>query len=169
MEGVNVAASPVQGRQVVDVSFLLAHASHVLATRITAAFAELGITPREYCVLAHAMSGQYTQIELATIADLDKTTMLNSMDYLERAGYAERTPSPTDRRARIIAVTPAGARLVAQGHQIADRVHGEVLDALPADQRDVLTSALGTLVTGVLAEPVTSQRPVRRPRAGNVR
>jgi MarR family transcriptional regulator for hemolysin len=168
MASVNVEASPIQGRQVVDVSFLLAHASHVLATRMTAAFAEIGITPREYCVLAHAMSGQHTQIELATIADLDKTTMLNSMDHLERAGYAERTPSPADRRARIIAVTPAGAALVAQAHQIADRVHGEVLDALPADQRDVLTSALGTLVTGVLAEPVTSERPVRRPRAGTV-
>ena len=76
MGGVDVAASPIQGRQVVDVSFLLAHASHVLATRMTAAFAEIGITPREYCVLAHAMCGQYTQIELATIADLDKTTML---------------------------------------------------------------------------------------------
>jgi MarR family transcriptional regulator, transcriptional regulator for hemolysin len=169
MAGVKVAASAVQGRQVVDVSFLLAHASHVLATRMAAAFAEIGITPREYCVLAHAMGGQYTQIELATIADLDKTTMLNSMDYLERAGYAERTPSPSDRRARIIAVTPAGATLVAQGHQIADRVHGEVLGELPADQRDVLTGALTTLVTGVLADPVTSHRAVRRPRANSVR
>ena len=163
-----IAAGPITGRQVRDLSFLLNHTSHVLATRMTAAFAEIGITPREYCVLAHAMSGQYTQIELATIADLDKTTMLNSMDYLEREGYAERTPSPSDRRARIIAVTPAGARLVAEGNQIADRVHGEVLDALPTDQRDVLTSALGTLVTGVLAEPATSERPVRRPRAGTV-
>jgi MarR family transcriptional regulator, transcriptional regulator for hemolysin len=166
MSAMNVAASPIEGRQVVDVSFLLAHTSHVLATRMTAAFAEIGITPREYCVLAHAMCGQHTQIELATIADLDKTTMLNSMDYLERAGYAERTPSPSDRRARIIAVTPAGAELVARGHQIADRVHGEVLDALPTDQRDVLTSALATLASGVLAAPVAAERPVRRPRAG---
>src|SRR6204780_5262132 len=115
MDAVNVAASPVQGRQVVDVSFLLAHASHVLATRMTAAFAEIGITPREYCVLAHAMSGQYTQIELATIADLEKTTMLTTMDYLEREGYAERTPSPSDRRARIIPVPPARAPPVGPG------------------------------------------------------
>jgi MarR family transcriptional regulator, transcriptional regulator for hemolysin len=77
-----VQPSPLLGRQVVDVSFLLAHSSHVLATRMTAAFAEIGITPREYCVLAHAMGGQHTQIELATLADLDKTTMLNTMDYL---------------------------------------------------------------------------------------
>ena len=77
------AAEPIAGRQVLDLSFLLTHASHVLATRMTAAFAEIGITPREYCVLAHAMGGAYTQIELAKLADLDKTTMLNTMDYLE--------------------------------------------------------------------------------------
>ncbi|HEX4291857.1 MAG TPA: MarR family transcriptional regulator, partial [Trebonia sp.] len=150
----SVAASPIQGRQVVDVSFLLAHTSHVLATRMTAAFAEIGIAPREYCVLAHAMTGSYTQIELAKLADLDKTTMLNTMDYLEGAGYAQRTPSPADRRARIISVTPAGAGLVAAGNEIADRVHREVLDALSAQQREAFTGALTSLVTGLLAEPV---------------
>jgi hypothetical protein len=88
-------AEPITGRQALDLSFLLTHASHVLATRMAAAFAEIGITPREYCVLAHAMGGQYTQIELAKVADLDKTTMLNTMDYLEREGYAERRRRPT--------------------------------------------------------------------------
>src|ERR1700730_4416978 len=115
------AAAPIAGRQVLDLSFLLSHASHVLATRMNSAFAEIGITPREYCVLAHAMGGQYTQIELAKLADLDKTTMLNTTDYVEREGYAERTPSPADRRARIIAVTQAGAALVAAGHEIRER------------------------------------------------
>jgi MarR family transcriptional regulator for hemolysin len=159
-------ASPVshRGRQVIDLSFLLNHTSHVLATRMTAAFAEIGITPRDYCVLAHAMSGQYTQIELAKLSDLDKTTMLNTLDELERAGYAERRPSPADRRVRIVTVTPAGAGLVATGHQIADRVHGEVLGALPAEQRQAFTGALTGLVTGLLAEPVECDRPVRRAR-----
>jgi len=59
--------------------------------------------------------------------------------------------------------------MVAWGHQIADRVHGEVLQTLPAEQRDILTSALTTLATGVLAEPATSERPVRRPRSGTGR
>jgi MarR family transcriptional regulator, transcriptional regulator for hemolysin len=130
------------GRQVLDLSFLLAHASHVLSTRMTAALAATGITPREYCVLAHAMEGQYTQIELAALSDLDKTTMLNTMDVLEREGYAERKPSPTDRRARIIMVTDAGASLAAACHEIADRVHAEVLDALPDNQRQAFTGAL---------------------------
>ena len=161
-----VSASPVsqRERQVIDLSFLLNHASHVLATRMTAAFAEIGITPRDYCVLAHAMSGEYTQIELAKLSDLDKTTMLNTLDELERAGYAERRPSPADRRVRIVTVTPAGAGLVAAGHQIADRVHGEVLDALPPGERQAFTGALTSLVAGLLAEPVECDRPVRRAR-----
>ena len=158
-------AEPIMGRQELDLSFLLSHASYVLATRMSAAFAEIGITPREYCVLAHAMGGQYTQIELAALADLDKTTMLNTVDYLEREGYAERTPTPADRLARIITVTAAGADLVAAGHEIADRVHREVLDALPEDQRLVFSGALIHLVRGLLAEPVPSERPVRRARA----
>jgi MarR family transcriptional regulator, transcriptional regulator for hemolysin len=86
------------------------------------------------------------------------------MDYLEGAGYAERTPSPADRRARIITVTEAGADLVTAGHDIADRVHREVLEALPADQREVLTAALAGLATGLLAEPAACDRPVRRAR-----
>jgi MarR family transcriptional regulator, transcriptional regulator for hemolysin len=159
-----VTAAPIAGRKVTDLSFLLNHASHVLATRMTAAFAEIGLAPREYCVLAHAVGGSYTQIELAKLSDLDKTTMLNTMDYLEQAGYAERVASPTDRRARIIAVTRAGAEVVAVGHKIADRVHREVLDALPAGQRLAFADALAGLVGGLLAEPAPCQRPVRRTR-----
>jgi len=161
------AAMPATGRRVLDLSFLLSHTAHVLATRMTAAFAEIGISPREYCVLAHALNGQYTQIELAKLSDLDKTTMLNTMDYLERAGYAERTPSPADRRARIIAVTPAGAALVAAGHQIADGVHRDVLDALPAGQQEAFTGALTSLAGGLLADPAAVERPVRRPRVAS--
>ncbi len=63
-----------------------------------------------------------------------------------------------------VTVTPAGAGLVATGHQIADRVHGEVLGALPPEQRQAFTAALTGLVTGLLAEPVESERPVRRAR-----
>lgn len=158
-------ASELEKRTVVDLSFLLNHASHVLATRMTAAFAEIGMTPRSYCVLSHAMSGGYTQIELAKLSDLDKTTMVITLDELEREGYAERRPSPTDRRARIVTVTPSGADAVAAGHRVADQVHGEVLEALPEEQRRAFVDALTGLTGGLLAEPVECERPVRRARA----
>jgi len=151
-------------RKVPDLSFMLAHAAHVLATRMTAAFAEIGITPRDYCVLNHAAAGELTQIELARLSDLDKTTMVVTLDELEGAGYAERRPSRADRRARVVVVTDEGRRLVAAGHEIADRVHQEVLAELPPASGGVFVSSLTQLVGGPLAEPVASERPVRRAR-----
>jgi len=151
-------------RTVPDLSFMLAHAAHVLATRMTAAFAEIGITPRDYCVLHHAASGELTQIELARLSDLDKTTMVVTLDELEEAGYAERRRSRADRRARVVVVTDEGRRLVAAGHEIADRVHQEVLAELPPASRGVFVGSLTQLVGGLLAEPVASERPVRRAR-----
>jgi DNA-binding MarR family transcriptional regulator len=68
----------------------------------------LGISPRAHNVLAAAMTGEHTQIEIARMIGLDKTTMVVTLDELQAAGLAERRPSATDRRARIIAVTPAG-------------------------------------------------------------
>ena len=151
-------------RTVPDLSFMLAHAAHVLATRMAAAFAEIGITPRDYCVLHHAASGELTQIELARLSDLDKTTMVVTLDELEEAGYAERRRSRADRRARVVVVTDEGRRLVAAGHEIADRVHQEVLAELPPASRGVFVGSLTQLVGGLLAEPVASERPVRRAR-----
>jgi MarR family transcriptional regulator, transcriptional regulator for hemolysin len=147
-----------------DLSFLLSHTSHVLTTRMTAALTEIGMTPRGYCVLMHAMPGDLTQIELARLTDLDKTTMVVTLDELEEAGLAERRASPADRRARIVAVTPEGERVVAAGAKIVDRVHGEVLEALPAAERAAFASALDRLAGGFLATPVECERPVRRTR-----
>jgi DNA-binding MarR family transcriptional regulator len=147
-----------------DLSFLLAHASHVLASRMTAALAEIGMTPRGHCVLVHAMPGELTQIELAKLTDLDKTTMVVTLDELEEAGYAERRISRTDRRARIVAVTSEGERIAAAGTEIVDRVHREVLEALPPAERDAFVSALTRLVDGHLASPSAGEPPVRRAR-----
>jgi MarR family transcriptional regulator, transcriptional regulator for hemolysin len=147
-----------------DLSFLLTHTSHVLATRMTAAFAEIGMTPRGFCVLVKAMPGGLTQIELAKLADLDKTTMVVTLDELAAAGYAERVPSPADRRARIVTVTEAGRRIAAAGQEIADLVHREVFEALPPGERDSFASALARLASGLLATPAESGRPVRRAR-----
>jgi DNA-binding MarR family transcriptional regulator len=151
-------------RTVPDLSYLLTHAGHVLATQMAVAMAEIGLTARGYCVLFHALETERTQIELAEISDLDKTTMVVTVDELERAGLAERRPSATDRRARIIAVTEAGRQAVAEGTKVADRVHRGVLDAVGPGQSEVLVSALQQLVDGYLAVPAGPGPQVRRAR-----
>jgi MarR family transcriptional regulator for hemolysin len=147
-----------------DLSFLLDHTSHVLRTQMAAALAEIGLTARMHCVLVHALEEERTQIQLAEIGDMDKTTMVVTVDALEKAGLAERRPSSTDRRARIIAVTEKGAEVARQSQEIADSVHRAALDALPEDEREVLLRAMNRLATGHLATPAEAPQAVRRAR-----
>jgi DNA-binding MarR family transcriptional regulator len=150
-------------RTVPDLTGMLMHAGHVLETQLTAALAEIGLSPRMQCVLVYALEQERTQIQLAELAYLDKTTMVGTVDALEKAGFAVRKPSETDRRARIVAVTPEGAKAAADGQRIVDKVHGDALAALAASQRKPFADSLAELVGGRLATPVEAQ-PVRRPR-----
>ncbi|MGC5009137.1 MarR family winged helix-turn-helix transcriptional regulator [Streptosporangium sp. DT93] len=147
-----------------DLSFLLDHTGHVLRTRMAAALAEIGLTPRMHCVLFHALEEERTQIQLAEIGDMDKTTMVVTVDALEKAGLAERRPSRTDRRARIVVVTEKGARTARRSQEIVDGVHRAALDALPADEAEVLVRAMRRLAEGHLATPVESPQAARRAR-----
>ncbi|GAA3467103.1 MarR family winged helix-turn-helix transcriptional regulator [Nonomuraea roseola] len=152
------------GRTAPDLSFLLDHTSHVLRTRMAAELAEIGLTPRMHCVLVHALEGERTQIQLAEIGDMDKTTMVVTVDALEKAGLAERRPSSTDRRARIISVTEKGAEVARRSQQIVDGVHRDALEALPEDEREVLLRAMKRLVEGHLSNPVELGQSARRAR-----
>ena len=148
-----------------DLAFLLSSAAHSLQTELTARLEHLGLTPRAQCVLIKALEGEQTQIRLAERCGLDKTTMVVTVDELEKAGLAERRPSPADRRARIIAVTEAGKALAEEGDALVAGVFADVLDSLPEDERAVFSSALSRLVSERLAHPPECVKPVRRPRA----
>jgi len=150
-----------------NLGWMLSHASYTLTTELTAALERLGVSPRAHCVLTSAATGEHTQTELAQMIGLDKTTLLVTLDELEAAGLVERRPSEKDRRVRVIAVTTAGRRKLAQAAKIVDRVHADVLEALPPAERAVFVDALGRLVGDRLAKPVACAQPVRRraPRA----
>ncbi|MFI7625425.1 MarR family winged helix-turn-helix transcriptional regulator [Microbispora rosea] len=147
-----------------DLSFLLDHSSHVLRTQMAAALAEIGLTARMHCVLVHALQEERTQIQLAELGDMDKTTMVVTLDALEQAGLAERRPSSIDRRARIVAVTEKGAQVAKRSQEIVDGVHRAALGSLPEEEAEVLVRALNRLVTGHLATAVEAPQPVRRAR-----
>ncbi|WP_328387993.1 MarR family winged helix-turn-helix transcriptional regulator [Nocardia sp. NBC_00416] len=147
-----------------DLSFLLDRTSHVLRTRMAAALAEVGLTTRMHCVLVHALEGERTQAQLAEIGDMDKTTMVVTVDALEKAGLAERRPSSVDRRARIIAVTDRGRELAARSQKIVDEVHRGALDSLPEGERETMLRALRRLTEGHLAEAAEAPPAARRAR-----
>jgi DNA-binding MarR family transcriptional regulator len=156
--------APADAGAELDLLLLLGQASHALSSELTARLADVGITPRAHCVLAHALRGQLTQGELAVVCGLDKTTMVVTLDELEREGLARRRPSTTDRRVRIVAVTAAGKRKVAQADAIVASVNANILSTLPARERQAFTSGLRRLLDERLSSPIHCDPPVRRPR-----
>jgi MarR family transcriptional regulator, transcriptional regulator for hemolysin len=145
-----------------NLGWLLSQASYALSTQLTASLESLGISPRAYCVLATAMTGELTQIELAKAVGLDKTTMVITIDELEAAGLAKRVPSKSDRRARVIAVTKAGERKVLRAEQIVEQTQQDALDELSERERKVFISALTRLVGGRLSQAAECSQPPRR-------
>jgi DNA-binding MarR family transcriptional regulator len=150
-----------------NLGWLLSQANHALLAENQVALAPLGVGSRGYCVLSTALGGTHTQTEIADRVGLDKTTMVVTVDELERLGLARRVPSQTDRRARFIEVTPEGERAVEQGRAILDGVQSDVLAGLTDGEREVFMHALTKLVSGRFAEPVECSPPIRRrePRA----
>lgn len=148
-------------RPKLDLMFLLSWAAHALATEQTAGLSGLGITPRAYCALYKALPGTLTQRQLADICGLDKSTMMLTIDELERKGLVERTLSATDRRVRIITVTASGRAVLAEAEGIVARIQDDVLAALPAEQSEALMQGLANLVEGRLSAFVECERPRR--------
>lgn len=145
-----------------NLGWMLDQANHALGSEVASALAPLDLGQRGFCVLSAAMDAELTQTELAGMIGLDKTTMVVAVDDLERKGLAERVPSPTDRRARVIKVTDAGREKVAEGQRIVLNVQDGVLDALPPEERDAFVDALTTLVGGRLSTAPACSPPLRR-------
>jgi MarR family transcriptional regulator for hemolysin len=145
----------------VDLSFLLNQASYALAAQLGAALASVGVSVREYCVLWKADEEERSQTAIAELAGLDKTTMVVTLDALERSGYAERRVSSSDRRARVVAVTPEGRRVLHQAFGVAREVIDRVLLDLDEVRRAAMIDALEILTHGVLATP-SHTAPQRR-------
>jgi DNA-binding MarR family transcriptional regulator len=137
-----------------DLGLLFNSAGHAVDAELTAKLAELGTTPRVICVLGKALGQDLPQSRLGELAGLDKTTMVVTMDELERSGLAERRPSKTDRRARIVAVTPAGEKLLARGQKVVDAANTDILSGLPDADREVFVRCMTALVDDRLAKPV---------------
>lgn len=155
-------ATEAPERAYLDLLIQLKQATHALMAELAAGLDEIGISPRDHCVLAKAMTGEFTQIQLAEMTNLDKTTMVVTLDELENSGLAERHPSSTDRRARIVTVTKAGNRLVAKADGIVARICADVLGSLPEAERQGFVDGLDRLVHDRLARPPHCDRPPRR-------
>jgi DNA-binding MarR family transcriptional regulator len=134
--------------------FRLWRANH---TRTAEALDSIGLTPPLFALLnvIGAREGAIQQ-ELGSALGIDRSTMVSLIDQLEDAGLAKRRPSAKDRRAREIAITPKGRRLLERARRLLSQVEDEVLAGLTARERRELLALLRRALESAPAQPLWS-------------
>ena len=130
-----------------SVPFLL-HCAAFHSTRCVAdALAPVGIEPRHFGVLCtlHS-SGPLSQGSLGERLGIDRTTMVQLVDELERRGLVERKRNPDDRRSYQLTLTPEGGETWGRAKELAEGSEDQVLAVLDDEERDALRELLARVV-----------------------
>jgi MarR family transcriptional regulator for hemolysin len=93
---------------------------------------DLGMSQASWMTIAVAAKARspLPQIELANRVGVEGATMVAMLDRLAKAGLVERVPSETDRRVKLVRVTPQGAQLYGKVRTEADAVRRKLLSGI---------------------------------------
>ena len=114
--------------------YLLKHAQSALAAHTTAALEPLNINGRELAVLSVLGAAEpLAQQQAATKLSVDRTTMVDLVDALERKGLVERRSDPADRRRNLVHLTAEGEKTLAEGNRRYREVESTLLTGPETD------------------------------------
>ncbi|WP_447925179.1 MarR family winged helix-turn-helix transcriptional regulator [Georgenia muralis] len=105
--------------------------------------------PRHSAVFAQIGREGARLSDLARGANMTPQSMLELVDELEELGYLRREPDPTDRRAKLIRLTPLGERTVDAGRATVSGIEQTITQVLGAEGHAELRRLLGLLLTEV--------------------
>jgi DNA-binding MarR family transcriptional regulator len=132
----------------------LLHSADLLEKRLTERLAPLGVRPRQARILvAIDVIGPTSQTVLAREFDITKGSMSTMIDRLLALDLVVRHKSEKDKRGDVVALTPAGARMVADirsAWQDMDTMIGSMLGAEKEQILFELARELRTALGGVI-------------------
>ncbi|MGW1025982.1 MarR family winged helix-turn-helix transcriptional regulator [Streptomyces sp. NPDC002577] len=104
---------------------------------------ESGLRLRHYALLRLlATTDGALQRELSARLGYDPSAIVGLVDDLERAGFAERRPSPDDRRSRIVVLTDDGRAFLRDTDEAGLRVTNDLVQPLDPAERETLHALL---------------------------
>ncbi|MFI8950046.1 MarR family winged helix-turn-helix transcriptional regulator [Streptomyces sp. NPDC053750] len=126
-----------------DTGYLLYRLGLRSGQLFNASLQESGLRLRHYAVLRLlATTKGALQRELSTRLGYDPSAIVGLVDDLEKLGFAERRPSPDDRRSRIVALTDDGRAFLRDTDAAGVRVTNDLLGPLDPAERQTLHALL---------------------------
>jgi DNA-binding MarR family transcriptional regulator len=120
--------------------------------RLHRRFAERGhpdIRPPHGNVMQFLDDGGTRVSVLAERAQMTKQSMAELVVHLERLGYVERVPDPSDRRAKLVRATPRGKQLYAIARDVVAEIEVEWTRSLGKNKLRHLRELLEELNAGL--------------------
>lgn len=140
-----------------------------LHRRSDACFAQHGVTADQLVLLATLSHGEaLTQRELAQRMPSDPNTVRAMLVLLEEQGLVEREAHPTDARARMVALSPAGKRMFRKLHRAGEPIRVQMFEALGPRNTALLVKLLGRVAES-LAPAAVAESLKATPRASTKR
>jgi DNA-binding MarR family transcriptional regulator len=128
--------------------FLLGRAAAMARADFAGRLQALGLNAKHYTVLSFVAAREaLSQQAIGEALALDRTTMVQLIDALERAGAVQRTQDPSNRRAWLILMTPDGRRLLRRLERLAAASDRAIEACLGADDARALRRLLVRLLT----------------------
>ena len=118
-------------------------AARALARRFDEALRPLGLTNGQFSLLMSLNRPEPPGMgSVASLLAMDRTTVTAALKPLERRGLVEVRVDASDKRSRLLTLTPAGLALLSNAVPIWERTHAEVegllVDVDPSRLRDNL-------------------------------
>ena len=127
--------------------------------------AHLGMTPDQFTALRTLLEANpegMTQRELTVAMASDPNTVASLVERMEEAGWVERHPHESDRRAYRIVLLPIARENYAVAREIAVQLQREVLIVLPVEERERFLAQLELVsVACRAAADGTSRNPLK--------
>ncbi|MEP0806920.1 MAG: MarR family transcriptional regulator [Chloroflexota bacterium] len=111
-----------------------------------------GLSMSQFSVLMQLHhKGPCGMSEISERFDVTPAAASQLVEKLVQAGYLERTEDPSDRRAKLLTLSPAGAKLLEEGIRERYRWMDDLVQSLPAEEQVIVGEALEILTRAAQA------------------
>lgn len=139
----------------VGVTMLVVDLARLLRRRFEAELSkvETGLTAGEARTLFYVWRNPgERQAMLADRMYVEPMTLVGYLDTLEKAGLIRRCPDPSDKRAKLIELTPQASPVLQRIGAALQSVRLKALEDVPSEDRKTLESLLQTMKDSLLQE-----------------
>jgi len=131
--------------------FLLHDVARLLRKRFEQKARGLGLTRSQWQVLAHINRHEgINQSALADILELEPITLARIVDRLEAGGLVERRAHASDRRLRLLYLTPSAHPIIEKVRKLGQETREEALAGIPTELREQLMDQLVEMKSNLL-------------------